>query len=153
MLLSIFLIFVIIHNILFYSKSKQIHNVFGCFFNMQNMHGKIHECFLSNSSILTIGNWSVPRKYCPIICCPVLAAIYAHYHIMYIRVSKVVADHADLLTQSRYKKLSKLRENIFLIRAILNYFHSLQFSDFQSKFSMSKIDFFSFSFFFFIEEY
>ena len=48
------------------------------------MHGKIHECFLSNSSILTIGNWSVPRKYCPIICCPVLAAIYAHYHIMYM---------------------------------------------------------------------
>ena len=146
MLLSVFLIFVkkkisaaftIFYFILNQNKFTMFLGVF--LICTQNMHGKIHVCFLSSSSILTIGNWCVPRKYCPIICCPVLAAIYAHYHIMYIRVSKVVADHADLLAQSRYIKLSKLRENIFLIRATLNYFHSLQFSDFQSQFSMSKI--------------
>ena len=42
----------------------------------------------------------------------------------YTRTANVVADHDDLLTQSRYIKMSKLSANIFLIRTTSNYFWS-----------------------------
>ena len=56
-------------------------------------------------------------------------------------MSKVVTDHDDLLTQSRYISMSKLRENIFLIRTryvLQTTYGSQQFA----KISVFNVDYF-----------
>jgi hypothetical protein len=50
-------------------------------------------------------------------------------HIHY-RMSKVVADHDDLLTHWRYIYMSKFITKIFLIQTTLNYFWLQQFAKF-----------------------
>ena len=112
-----------------------------------------------SQNILTLTAWrSLARAYFDIGCfCFMLRKyckkrsnlnigllIYVSFwcHIHY-RMSKVVADHDDLLTHWRYIYMSKFITKIFLIQTTSNYilliFSSLQNSDFQSQFSMSKI--------------
>ena len=59
---------------------------------------------------------------CGYICC--LSKYVKQVKVLLVRVSLVEADHYDLLTQTRYILMSKLRKNIFLIQTTSNYFWS-----------------------------